>query len=103
MTEPLSIQVQPTPNPNAAKFTLNRVVAAQGVTYRASGDHPDWAARLLRIPGVTQVFALQSFITVSKAPEGDWGAIAPQVERALQASFTTATKEGAWDQASDAR
>ena len=32
MGAPLEIAVQATPNPNAAKFTLNRVVAAQGTT-----------------------------------------------------------------------
>jgi hypothetical protein len=83
MSGPLTIEVQATPNPNAAKFTLNRVVAEQGTTYRLPGNHPEWAMRLLDIPGVTQVFALQSFITVSKSPEGEWGAIAPQVERVL--------------------
>ena len=34
MSAPLEISVQGTPNPNAAKFTLNRAVAAQGTTYR---------------------------------------------------------------------
>jgi hypothetical protein len=87
MAEPLAIDVQATPNPNAAKFTLNRVVAAQGTTYRAGTAAPEWATRLLGIAGVTQIFALQSFITVSKAPEGDWSVIAPQVERVLNEAF----------------
>ena len=48
---------------------------------------PGWAQRLLGIAGVTQVFALQTFITVSKIPEGDWSVIAPQVERVLNEAF----------------
>ena len=88
MTEPLEIAVQGTPNPNAAKFTLNRVVVAQGTTYRdRAAAQPGWAQRLLGIAGVTQVFALQTFITVSKIPEGDWSVIAPQVERVLHEAF----------------
>ena len=88
MTEPLAIDMQATPNPNAAKFTLNRVVAAQGTTYRdRAAAQPEWAKRLLGIAGVTQVFALNAFITVSKAPDGDWNTIAPQVERVLHEAF----------------
>ena len=90
MAEPLVIDIQATPNPNAAKFTLNRVVAAQGTTYRlpaAPAAQPEWAQRLLGIPGVIQVFALNTFITVSKSPDGDWNAIAPQVEQVLNEAF----------------
>ena len=87
MSDPLAIDVQTTPNPNAAKFTLNRTVAAQGTTYRDPAAAPAWVQRLLGIAGVTQVFALQTFITVSKIPEGDWSVIAPQVERVLNEAF----------------
>ena len=88
MTEPLDIAVQATPNPNAAKFTLNRTVAAQGTTYRdAAAPAPEWAARILGIAGVTQVFALNRFITVNKTAEGDWNTIAPQVAQVLQQAF----------------
>ncbi|MBI2103955.1 MAG: NifU N-terminal domain-containing protein [Candidatus Omnitrophica bacterium] len=100
----LEISVQGTPNPQAVKFTLNRTIAAQGRTYRlpaappgasagaaqagdaASADAP-WAGALLRIAGVTQVFALHNFISVTKAPEASWDAIVPQVERTLQQAF----------------
>jgi len=100
MAEPLEMTVQATPNPNAAKFMLNRTVAAQGVTYRlpapsaggaqagdaASAGSP-WAEALLRIAGVTQVFALHNFISVTKTPEASWDVIVPQVERTLQEAF----------------
>ena len=86
--EPLEISIQPTPNPNAAKFTLNRAVAAQGATYRqAAASIPEWAARILGIAGVTQVFALNTFITVNKTAEGDWNIIAPQVAQVLEQAF----------------
>ena len=88
MAEPLEVIVQATPNPNAAKFTLNRVVAASGATYRLpAAAEPEWATRLLGIPGVTQVFALNNFISITKAPEAAWDALAPQVEAELRRSF----------------
>ena len=104
MGAPLEIAVQETPNPQAVKFTLNRTIAAQGRTYRlpaapagqvsgaaqagdaASADTP-WAAALLGIAGVTQLFALNNFISVTKTPEATWDAIVPQVERTLQQAF----------------
>jgi len=88
MAEPLAIDVQPTPNPNAVKFTLNRTVAAQGKTYRdAATAEVEWARELLQIRGVTQVFAVNNFISINKTPDADWNAIAPQVEQVLRRTF----------------
>ena len=116
MSGPLEIAVQGTPNPNAAKFTLNRVVATQGTTYRlpalsaipsGSGQAGapnttakdaaqegataeagvEWAKQLLALPGVTQLFAINNFISVTKTPEGDWNVLAPQVEDVLRRVF----------------
>jgi len=88
MAESIEITMQGTPNPNAAKFTLNRVVTAQGKTYRdSSAADVEWAKQLLMIPGVVQVFAINSFISVNKRPEADWNVIGPQVERVLRETF----------------
>lgn len=89
MSEPLEILVEGTPNPNAAKFTLNRVVAAQGKTYRdaATADAP-WAKALLSIPGVVQVFAVNNFIAVTKSPSVEWDSLVPRVEEELQKAFS---------------
>ena len=88
MAEPLEISVEGTPNPNAAKFTLNRVVATQGKTYRdAASTDAEWAKQLLRIAGVTQVFALNNFVSVNKTPETDWNVITPQIEHVLKQAF----------------
>lgn len=88
MAEPVAISVQGTPNPNAAKFTLNRTVAAQGRTYRdpVAADAA-WAAQLLAIDGVTQVFALNNFVSVTKRSEVAWDVIGPQIESVLQQAF----------------
>ena len=88
MSDPLEISIQGTPNPNAAKFTLNRVVAAQGTTYRdAAAVDATWAKELLSLAGVTQVFTVNNFISVTKTPEADWNVLAPQVEAVLQRAF----------------
>ena len=88
MAEPLEISAQGTPNPNAAKFTLNRVVATQGKTYRdVAGADAAWAKQLLGIAGVTQVFAINNFISVNKTPEADWAVLGPQIEGVLRQAF----------------
>jgi len=84
----LDIVVQGTPNPNAAKFTLNRVVATQGKTYRdAASADAAWVQELLGISGVTQVFALNNFVSVNKTPDTDWNVIGPQVDAVLRKAF----------------
>lgn len=98
MNDPLEISVQGTPNPHAVKFTLNRAVATQGTTYRrapsasapsanAAVAEPPWAAQLLEVSGITQIFALNNFMSITKTPEADWKTIAPQVERILRQAF----------------
>ncbi len=87
MAEPLTISGQGTPNPNAVKFTLNRVVAAQGTSYRDAATATGWANELLSIPGVVQVFALNTFVSVTKAPDADWNTLGPQVEAVLRRAF----------------
>jgi len=88
MSETLSISVQATPNPNAAKFTLNRVVATQGTTYRdAASAQAPWAKQLLAIDGVTQLFAINNFVSVTKTPQADWNVLRLQIERILRDTF----------------
>lgn len=88
MPEPLEISVQGTPNPNAAKFTLNRVVAAQGATYRdAASAEAGWAKQLLGLAGVVQIFAINNFVSVTKQPEADWSVLGPQIEQVLRQAF----------------
>lgn len=83
----MRIEVQPTPNVHALKFTVDRrLTQGRSETYTS----PDQAAgsplaqRLLRIPGVRMVFLLNDFVTVTRHPDADWDAIVPEVERALR-------------------
>ena len=88
MLSTLNVNAQATPNPNAVKFTLNRPVASQGKTYRdAATADTAWAKQLLAIPGIVQLFAVNDFISVSKAPEADWAGLVPQIEAVLRQTF----------------
>jgi len=88
MPDALEITAQGTPNPNAAKFVLNRTLAAQGRTYRdPSAAEAEWVKQLLAIAGVTQVFVLNDFVSVTKAPQAQWAVISPAVEQILRQAF----------------
>ncbi len=91
MSEPLSVVASGTPNPNALKFTVNRVVTDQGKTYRAGAPaDAAWAQALLAIPGILGVYGVQNFISINKQPDADWTVIVPQAEAALRRVFEVA-------------
>ncbi|MFQ5893185.1 MAG: NifU N-terminal domain-containing protein [Nitrospinota bacterium] len=88
MTEPVQVSVQPTPNPNSAKFVLDRPVSGGEMrSYmrkeEAAGDPLGEA--IFAIEGVETVFMMADFITVNKASEADWADLAPRVEEAIRA------------------
>ena len=90
MTAPLEFRIEPTPNPNSMKVTLNRMVGEdRGKTY-SPANAADWplAQRLFEITGVTSVFVLKDFVTVSKSPASTWDSILPEVERAIGQELT---------------
>ena len=73
-----------TPNPNALKFTVDATFEAP--TAFAAGQPTDdpVAAPLLAIDGVTSVFMSADFVTLSKSPDADWGAIVPTASEVLE-------------------
>jgi len=78
-------EVQPTPNPNAQKFMLDRPVTQQPVSFfnaDAAKDDPVGKA-LFEIPGVTSLLLLADFITVNKSPATKWVEIRGKVESVL--------------------
>jgi hypothetical protein len=76
----------PTPNPNALRFGLD--VTLPGTVSASSaadaGDDPFLSA-LLAIDGVASVFGTADFVTVTRAPGGDWDEIVPAVQAAAAA------------------
>ncbi len=90
----MRIEIQPTPNVHAVKFTLDRrVTEGRSETYTSleQAAPSSLAHRLLRIPGVRMVFLLNDFITVTREPQADWDAIVPAVEQALREHFEGTT------------
>ncbi len=86
----VQVQAQPTPNPNAVKFALDRHLT-QG-TSRTFGSAAEaasdpLAARLFAVPGVKMLFILNDFVSVTREPGADWNAIVPAVESAIREHF----------------
>ncbi len=86
----MTVEVQPTPNVNALKFVTNRrLTEGRSKTFRTAAEATEmpFARDLLEIPGVVQVFVLNDFITVTRDPAGDWGAIVPRAEAIIKAAL----------------
>lgn len=74
----VEIYIQPTPNPNALKFILDKPVKLEGnSTYRTPMDCGEnkLAYELFKIRGVDQVHFFDNSITVTKFSYEDWEAI----------------------------
>lgn len=81
------VEVQPTPNPNALKFLLDREIATQPISFfsaDAATDH-SIASRLFAIQGVSSLLLLGDFVTVNKSADASWPPIKEQVRRVLAA------------------
>lgn len=79
------LETQPTPNPNALKFILDRPISEQPISFftpAAAKDHP-LATKLFAVEGVTTLLLLGDFVTVNKRAEAKWSAITPVVKRVL--------------------
>jgi hypothetical protein len=76
----------PTPNPNALRFGLD-VTLPGTVSASSAADAGDDAflAAVLAIDGVASVFGTADFVTVTRAPGGDWDEIVPLVQEAAAA------------------
>ena len=90
MAEPVTVDVQPTPNVNALKFVVNRrLTEGRSQTFRTPQEAAasPLAAALLAVPGVVQVFFLNDFITVTRDPSVQWENLADQVESTIRGHF----------------
>lgn len=86
MTVP-AVHVQGTPNPNAAKFVLDRsALGDEGRTFfdSESAGHDPLAARLFGIAGVRALFMVDNFITVTKADEASWDDMVDAIRTSIQ-------------------
>ena len=79
------LEIQPTPNPNAAKFVLDRPVSERPLSFfnAAAAEGYPLAQKLFGIRGVTSLLLLGDFITINKSPEAVWNDITAQAEAIL--------------------
>ena len=81
------IRLDPTPNPNAVKFSVGTPVGGPATFVAGQPtDHPI-ASAILVLEGVTSIFMTSDFITISKSPDADWEAIVPEVQAILEEHY----------------
>lgn len=87
MTEVLP---EPTPNPAAIKFTLDRqATEGRSQTFREGSD-PDASplgARIFALGGVTNVFLTSNFVSVTKDDSTGWSQLVPAVVETIKDHF----------------
>jgi Fe-S cluster biogenesis protein NfuA len=83
----MEITIQPTPNPNALKFILEKDVKTDGkVSFKTPQDCKDvqLAAALFDLRGVDQIHFFQNVITISKFSFEDWDNLEPAVQTCIE-------------------
>ena len=88
-----TIHSSPTPNPNSLKFTMDdgTFIESGMESFNApeeAADH-ELGRRLFAIDGVTNVFILPDFVTVTKEPGARWKDVEAAVEGAVSEYFST--------------
>lgn len=83
----MAIAVEPTPNPNAVKFSVDEPVGGPGTYVKGAGPDEGFLAELLALDGVASVFFTADFVTISKTPDGSWDAITPEATAILERHF----------------
>jgi hypothetical protein len=97
MTDELTVRAEPTPNPDAMKFALNRTVSdGRPETYTSVEQAflSPLARAMLAVPGVAGVFLYKDFVTIRRAPGASWDEIALAVTEALNRHFASGRREG---------
>ena len=87
MSDTVSITLEFTPNPNTLKFVVDHPLLVRGAAnfpQAGSADKSPLAKALFAIPGVAAVLIGTRFVTVTKAPEGEWEIVAEEVPKAIQ-------------------
>lgn len=79
------LRFETTPNPNAYKVTApSPFCNGSKIISKPEQATAPVAKALMSIPGVTSLFFLNDFVTVSKKPEANWDDLLPLVKDALE-------------------
>ncbi len=87
---PVQVSPEPTPNPNAIKFTLDRPSTDGGAETFKEGADPaasPLGAGIFALGDVTNVFATANFVSVTKTDTADWNDLGPKVVQTIEAHF----------------
>ncbi|QQK74638.1 NifU N-terminal domain-containing protein [Salicibibacter cibarius] len=81
----MNVQAEPTPNPNAMKFTADQTIFESSTSLKKGEetDHPT-AKKLLVIEGVDNIFGINDFVTVNKTEDANWDDLLPEIEKAFE-------------------
>lgn len=78
----MSIRMESTPNPNAMKFTTDKLIFQGTDSYSLmpgnTSEH-EILNELMKIEGVDNVFGYQNFVTVNKKFDAEWEGLSSQV------------------------
>ncbi|HLR41085.1 MAG TPA: NifU N-terminal domain-containing protein [Virgibacillus sp.] len=79
----MAVRAEATPNPNAIKFTTDKLIfeGTNSISVMAgdTSEH-DILNDLMTLEGVDNVFGYQNFITVNKEFDAEWDQVSPKVE-----------------------
>src|SRR5262245_62172461 len=83
------ISVQPTPNPAAFKFVVDRMLTNEIRNYDAPSEVKSdlLAQALFASPHVAGLFFCENFVTVTMARGADWRTVKEQVTNVLETTF----------------
>jgi len=83
----MGIRIERTPNPNAMKFTSDRLIFEGTKSYSLmpgnTSEH-EVLNELMEINGVDNVFGYQNFVTVNKLFDVEWDSLSPKVVALLE-------------------
>lgn len=81
------VSIEPTPNPNAMKFSVGTSVGGPSTWVAGRETDDPMAAALLGLPGVTSIFATADFVTISKGPDTSWDDIVEPATTILEEHY----------------
>ncbi|MFV1988255.1 MAG: NifU N-terminal domain-containing protein [Gemmatimonadota bacterium] len=90
----LTITIQGTPNPHAAKFVLDRPVPGDGSRsyFDAESAAVDpLASRLFQLEGVRALLLVDNFVTVTKTEDAEWDRLVQDVQAAIRVELSEGT------------
>ena len=78
------VEVSTTPNPDALKFTLDVALPAMINISSSERATNEFERAVMARDGVANLFGVNDFVTITRAPGTDWDPIIAGVRRAAQ-------------------